>query len=59
MTKQSYHRIDSKTPYNIFISYLTYEILNYSHCSDNSNICQSDFDTSIFAATLITIRVVL
>ena len=28
MTKQSFHRIDSNSPYNIFISYLTHEMLN-------------------------------
>ena len=28
MTKQSYHKIDSNSPYNIFIYYLTYEMLN-------------------------------
>ena len=28
MTKQSYHKIDSNSPYNIFIYYLTYEMIN-------------------------------
>ena len=28
MTKQSFHRIDSNSPYNIFIYYLTHEMLN-------------------------------